>query len=149
MCSRRAAAADRKKTITRVVLLQSVILAGTTMTGSGSVTGSGGGSVACKGWSAGSLSSALLLRPAHTPFLAAKRKGLVGLPLGIARQEEERTPADQPVAIEMVASTGRERSKAAQQAYHERKREALSAWSEERQGRDLCERCRRARKVRQ
>ncbi|CAN0260249.1 unnamed protein product, partial [Ectocarpus sp. 13 AM-2016] len=33
------------------------------------------------------------------------------------------------------------------QTYYERRREAMGAWTEERRGRDLCERCRRAREM--
>ncbi|CAM9859729.1 unnamed protein product [Pylaiella littoralis] len=38
------------------------------------------------------------------------------------------------------------RSKAAR-AYYDRRREAMGAWAKERRGRDLCEKCRRARKM--
>lgn len=127
-----------------VLLLQSVILAGMTMTSSGS-----GNNVGRTGWSAASLSFVSSRRPASAPFFLASRKkrGLEGLLTAddIAVRREARTR--QPLSVDMVApAAGLEGSPAAQ-AYHERKREALSAWSEERQGRDLCERCRRARKV--
>lgn len=128
-----------------VLLLEGILLFGTMMSGGSS------DSVACCWSAAGSFSFVALHRPAYTRFLAARKRGLGDG--GIARQER----TGPSVSIEMmvdagdaavVASAGRERSQAAQ-AYYERKRQSLSAWSEERRGRDLCERCRRARKVRQ
>eukprot|EP00752_Nemacystus_decipiens_P012633 g11189.t1 len=128
----------------RVVLLHTVIiLAGM------AVSSSGSGSVGRKRWSAGSFGFVNSLhRTRHAPFCAPShpnRGQLRRRPAGgIARGKKD---THQPVSAEMVASDGGEGGSPAAQAYYERKREALSAWSEERRGRDLCERCRRARKM--
>lgn len=139
------AVADPNKTRSRVtaVLLSGVVLAGTIMTGG------------CRGSPTGSSSFIALHRPACRHFLAAANKKGVDLladgGVGKHARRGRRSDQEKPMSIDaMVASAagGQERSQAAQ-AYYERRKEALIAWSEERQGRDLCERCRRARKVHQ
>ena len=139
----REAVADCK-TRRVVFLLQSVIL-GLVSSSSSSSSSSVRGS-----WSAGSFSSFVSShRPAYTTFLASKRRGVGLLAAGDIVAREERTDQSLVSAETAVASSAGPEGSRAAQAYHERKREALSEWSKERRGRDLCERCRRARKVRQ
>lgn len=146
---------DRKTSVQAVVLLRGVLLAGMVMTTSGNGSGPTGRGMGCKGWSASSSYFIPSLRPTYTPSLAAAGKKSLGLlaaagdSIGTTRWEErtdQTVSAETEMEVEMVASAGRAASQAAR-AYYERKREALNAWSEERRGRDLCERCRRARKV--
>lgn len=98
-------------------------------------------------------------RPSDAPLLRAKRRGLSLAPsenssyLLVSARPSATTRMVGPVARvagREKAHRGGEtvgfRSETAR-AYHERRRKALGAWTEERRGRDLCERCRRARKV--
>ncbi|CAM9292290.1 unnamed protein product [Ectocarpus sp. 6 AP-2014] len=79
--------------------------------------------------SAGRNSDALFCCPTTlTPFLTARR----------------RKPRRAACAAREI---GNDAPSQAVQSYYERRREAMGAWTEERRGRDLCERCRRAREM--
>ncbi|CAM9572980.1 unnamed protein product [Ectocarpus sp. 12 AP-2014] len=79
--------------------------------------------------SSGRSSDALFCCPTTlTPFLAVRR----------------RKPRRAACAAREI---GNDAPSQAVQTYYERRREAMGAWTEERRGRDLCERCRRAREM--
>ncbi|CAB1115617.1 unnamed protein product [Ectocarpus sp. CCAP 1310/34] len=79
--------------------------------------------------SSGRSSDALFCCPTTlTPFLAVRR----------------RKPRRAACAAREI---GNDAPSQAVQSYYKRRREAMGAWTEERRGRDLCERCRRAREM--
>ncbi|CAN0015383.1 unnamed protein product, partial [Ectocarpus fasciculatus] len=81
--------------------------------------------------SAGRSSDALLFScpTTLTPFLAVRRRKSRRAACAAGEIGDDTAPSQ------------------AVQSYYERRREAMGAWTEERRGRDLCERCRRAREM--